>query len=99
MEVTMLYKTGNFTAAATPADVALDIGFVPDEFILWNHTDLSLATLWISAEGDTSKITKLDTITVSNSDPVKVTKTQGVTVKAAAQTANKVYYWEAKKFV
>jgi len=104
-------KFGSFTAASTPADVTVDLGFVPDYVLVRNPAGVAQYELFKS-EG-TGKGLKshaastyhnilasgglelVDTETIQTTNPVKKTKVQGFKVVAALQTASNPCYWMA----
>ncbi len=104
-------KFGNFQSAASPVDVTVDLGFVPDYVKFINVTGTKIFELF-ATEGtgkgqrsDTAStyhtflasggIELVDTSTIQTSDPVKKTKVQGFKIVAANQTANGYCHWMA----
>lgn len=104
-------KFGTFTSAGTPADVTVDLGFVPDYVLFRNITGVTQYELFKS-EGTgkglkshaastyhnllaSGGIELVDTETIQTTNPVKKTKVQGFKIVAAIQTASSVNHWMA----
>jgi len=104
-------KFGTFTAAATPADVTVDLGFVPDEVLVRSingTVQYELFALEGTGKGlksddattyhvflTTGGLELVDTVAIQTNNPVKKTKVQGFKVPAGLQAASNVFVWKA----
>lgn len=104
-------KFGQFTSAATAADVTVDLGFVPDYVKYINVTGVAFYELFAlegTGKGQKSHaattyhnflasggIELVDTVSIQTTNPVKKTKVQGFKIVAAIQTANGANFWMA----
>ena len=102
-------KFGNFTSDGN--DKTIDLGFVPDYILVRNVTkaiQLELFNSELTTKGlkstaastyhtflSSGGLELVDTLTISASDPVKVTKVQGFLIPTAVLDNNDVVHWMA----
>jgi len=102
-------KFGNFTSDGN--DKTIDLGFIPDYILVRNVTkaiQLELFKSELTTKGFKSTAAStyhtflssgglelVDTLTISASDPVKVTKVQGFLIPTAVLDNNDVVHWMA----